>query len=810
MLNVRNFKIGSRLISTTIGALGLMIAFVIIALIGLSKVGEKAQVIAVENAATADIIGEMRAAVEEANIRARNAILYEETARQNAEEKEMLAALTRYRASEQRMLGRELNAEMRAAMSTLPAVQSRSERALQRLFMLVAAGSRPAIETHFESYLAPALDEWEKRLDALVVLQRQANDVALEEIAAIREEARIILFGLIIFAVLVMIPSGIWVTRGITRPLGQAVSIAGAVAGGKFDNPIETGGRDEPAHLLQSLARMQSDLAARTASERRVAAEILRIKVALDVGSNCVTLVDDQGLVIYANAAMLEMLRVAEVDLRAVVPEFQANLLDAGNFAVARLHQELGVERLRQLEHPWRTEVEIGRRVFALVITPVIDASGQRLSTVIEWLDRTGEIAIEREVAAIVEAAANGNFSLRVALADKRGFFLQLSTAINHMLETNSQALQAVGEMLARLAEGDLTEKIETAYQGDLERVRNDANGTIDHLREIVISIKQASDAINTAALEIAQGNQDLSARPEHQASSLEETASSMEQLTSTVLQNASTAQRAHSLAEDARNVAEVGGEVVGQVVATMSAIQQSSNRIADIIGVIDGIAFQTNILALNAAVEAARAGEQGRGFAVVASEVRNLAQRSAAAAKEIKGLIDDSVSKVAAGNKLVEQAGGTMQNVVSSVQTLARLMADISHASREQSSGIEQVGQAITQMDEVTQQNAALVEEAAAAAESLQEQAESLVRLVSVFRLANTGQAGWGVASEHLPATGALAASRLGIDVAVSRHAPEWNAPPALSGEIEPRSDALLSAPPALASAEDDDWAEF
>lgn len=318
---------------------------------------------------------------------------------------------------------------------------------------------------------------------------------------------------------------------------------------------------------------------------------------------------------IYANAAMLEMLRVAEVDLRAVVPEFQANLLDAGNFAVARLHQELGVERLRQLEHPWRTEVEIGRRVFALVITPVIDASRQRLSTVIEWLDRTGEIAIEREVAAIVEAAANGNFSLRVALADKRGFFLQLSTAINHMLETNSQALQAVGEMLARLAEGDLTEKIETAYQGDLERVRNDANGTIDHLREIVISIKQASDAINTAALEIAQGNQDLSARTEHQASSLEETASSMEQLTSTVLQNASTAQRAHSLAEDARNVAEVGGEVVGQVVATMSAIQQSSNRIADIIGVIDGIAFQTNILALNAAVEAARAGEQGAGL---------------------------------------------------------------------------------------------------------------------------------------------------------------------------------------------------
>ncbi|MFV0371285.1 MAG: methyl-accepting chemotaxis protein [Azonexus sp.] len=809
MLNARDFKIGSRLISTTTGALGLMIAFVVIALIGLGKVGEKAQLIAVDNAATLDVIAEMREAVEGASMRARNAMLYEESARQRQEEKEMTAALARYRESEQHILGRNLSASMRDAVSKLPAAQSRSERALQRLFTLVASGNRPAIEAHFESYLAPALEDWQKRLNTLVYLQRQANDEALAQIAAIREEARIILFGLIIFAVLVMVPSGIWVTRGITRPLGQAVNIAGAVAAGKFDNPIETGGHDEPAHLLQSLARMQDDLCARTASERRVAAEVLRIKVALDVGSNCVTLVDGQGRVIYANAAMLEMLRVAEADLRAAVPEFQAHMLNAGDFPVARLHQDLATDRLCQLAHPRRTEIEIGRRVFALVITPVIDAAGQRLSTVIEWLDRTGEIAIEREVAAIVEAAANGDFALRIALTDKRGFFLQLSTAINYMLETNSQALQAVGAMLARLAEGDLTEKIETAYQGDLERVRNDANGTIDHLREIVISIKQASDAINTAALEIAQGNQDLSARTEHQASSLQQTASSMEELTSTVLQNASTAQRAHGLAEDARSVAEVGGEVVGQVVVTMSAIQQSSNRIADIIGVIDGIAFQTNILALNAAVEAARAGEQGRGFAVVASEVRNLAQRSAAAAKEIKGLIDDSVSKVAAGNKLVEQAGGTMQNVVSSVQTLARLMADISHASREQSSGIEQVGQAITQMDEVTQQNAARVEEAAAAAESLQEQAESLVSLVSVFRLAQTGQAGWGVVHEHLPAPGTQAA-RGGAAAMRLAHAPEWSAPQALTGELEPRAESIHPALPAALSAEDDDWAEF
>jgi methyl-accepting chemotaxis protein len=292
------------------------------------------------------------------------------------------------------------------------------------------------------------------------------------------------------------------------------------------------------------------------------------------------------------------------------------------------------------------------------------------------------------------------------------GFFRQISDGINGLLEANSKALDDVGAMFTRLAQGDLTQKIDADYQGMLGVLKDDANSTVDNLKEIVSSIKDATDAINTAAKEIASGNQDLSSRTEEQASSLEETASSMEQLTSTVKQNADNARQANELAGNAQQVAVKGGEVVGQVVDTMSAIHQSSSKIADIIGVIDGIAFQTNILALNAAVEAARAGEQGRGFAVVATEVRNLAQRSAAA-KEIKGLISDSVEKVEAGNRLVDQAGRTMEDVVSSIKRVAKIMGDISDASREQSSGIEQVSLAINQMDEVTQQNAALVEEA-------------------------------------------------------------------------------------------------
>jgi methyl-accepting chemotaxis protein len=259
-----------------------------------------------------------------------------------------------------------------------------------------------------------------------------------------------------------------------------------------------------------------------------------------------------------------------------------------------------------------------------------------------------------------------------------------------------------------------------------------------DSLVKVVSDVRSGTDAISTASGQIASGNQDLSQRTEEQAASLEETAASMEELTGTVKQNADNARQANQLAQLASEVAVKGGSVVGQVVDTMGGINAASRKIADIITVIDGIAFQTNILALNAAVEAARAGDQGRGFAVVASEVRSLAQRSAAAAKEIKALIDDSVSKVEAGSELVGQAGETMQEIVGSIRRVTDIMGEIAAASAEQTRGIEQVNQAITQMDQVTQQNAALVEEASAAAQSMREQANNLVDAVSVFKLAD------------------------------------------------------------------------
>ncbi|MCD7097096.1 methyl-accepting chemotaxis protein [Stenotrophomonas sp. MMGLT7] len=345
-------------------------------------------------------------------------------------------------------------------------------------------------------------------------------------------------------------------------------------------------------------------------------------------------------------------------------------------------------------------------------------------------------LSINNEIKRLAQAAAAGDFSVRGDAARFDHDFALMVNDLNSMMDVSHSNLGKLSTLLAAIAKGDLTARMHGDFQGVFARLRDDANATADQLAGIVGRIQQASGAINTAATEIAAGNEDLSRRTEQQAANLEETAASMEELTSTVRQNAESARQANQLAQGAAGVAQQGGEVVGQVVTTMSAIETSSKKIAEIISVIDGIAFQTNILALNAAVEAARAGEQGRGFAVVASEVRTLAQRSANAAKEIKGLIDDSVGKVADGSALVHEAGKTMGEIVTSVQRVTDIMAEISAASQEQSAGIEQVNQTVTQMDETTQQNAALVEEATAAARAMAEQAEQLKETVSLFTL--------------------------------------------------------------------------
>jgi methyl-accepting chemotaxis protein len=378
---------------------------------------------------------------------------------------------------------------------------------------------------------------------------------------------------------------------------------------------------------------------------------------------------------------------------------------------------------------------------------------------------------IVSDIQFIALSAGQGDFSTKLDMAGKAGYNKTLSELLNHLSNVTESGLMDIIRVAKALAAGDLTQTMTKDYPGLFDLTKQGINATVENLKKLVNEIKVAVEGINTGSKEIAQGNQDLSQRTEEQASSLEETASSMEELTSTVKANADNAKQANQLAIGASDVAGKGGAVVNQVVGTMASINESSRKIVDIISVIDGIAFQTNILALNAAVEAARAGEQGRGFAVVAAEVRNLAQRSAAAAKEIKTLIGDSVDKVENGTKLVEQAGQTMEEIVTSIKRVTDIMAEISAASGEQSAGIGQVNQAITQMDEVTQQNAALVEQAAAAAEALEEQAQHLAQMVSVFKL--DARVGVGMAVARTAAVKAVAHTPAYTGKPAIHHAP-------------------------------------
>ncbi|MBK6744680.1 MAG: Tar ligand binding domain-containing protein [Hydrogenophilales bacterium] len=566
-----------------------------------------------------------------------------------------------------------------------------------------------------------------------------------------------VLLPVFIIVILAGIATATWLGRSlvnaIVKPLDTCIAVFQRIAQGQFDNQIRVEEDNEIGKLMRALDGMQIRLKEDVTETRRLAAESLRLKVALDNVSASVMVADTERNIIYMNKSVEALFRNAEAHIREQLPGFDASCLLGANidgFHKAPSHQ---AQLLASFTSTYKSTLHIGGRTMTVIANPVINDKGERLGSVVEWGDRTEEIAVENEVSGLVEAAAQGDFSRRIALSDKEGFFLKLSEGINNLVETSERGIKDVGEVLKALSIGDLTRLMQGDYQGLFAELKDDTNATVTNLQDIIGQIREATDAINTAAREIASGNADLSSRTESQASSLEETASSMDELTSTVKQNADNSRQANQLAKGASDIAIKGGEVVGQVVHTMSSISESSKKIVDIISVIDGLAFQTNILALNAAVEAARAGEQGRGFAVVAGEVRNLAQRSAAAAKEIKGLISDSVDKVSDGYRLVESAGKTMQEIVDAVKRVTDIMGEITSASVEQSQGIEQVNAAVTQMDEMTQQNAALVEEAAAAAESLQDQAGSLVQAVSVFRTS----AGGGKPARQLMAPGSL-----------------------------------------------------
>ncbi|WP_434616728.1 methyl-accepting chemotaxis protein [Azospirillum sp. B2RO_4] len=441
---------------------------------------------------------------------------------------------------------------------------------------------------------------------------------------------------------------------------------------------------------------------------------------------------------------------------------------------------------------------------------------------------RAREQAIGEEIAGLIDAVSKGDLERRIDLAGKDGFYRTMSEGINRLTDTVEAVIADLGEVLSALAQGDLNRRVTRDYQGAFEQVKTDVNATSTRLAEIVGQITQAAETIAAAAAEVSLGSSDLADRTEQQASSLEETAASMEELGATVRSNAENAQRANVMAAQARGSAESGGGVAGSAIEAMRKIEESSRKITDIIGVIDEIAFQTNLLALNAAVEAARAGDAGRGFAVVAQEVRQLAQRSAQASKEIKGLILDSDAQVKDGVDLVSKAGEALQGIVSGVQQVATLIAEMASASAEQATALDEINSTVANMDEMTQKNAALVEETTAAAQAMSGQAGDLKSLVGFFKFEQA--AGYGYAAAPRPPVAVHAAPAVTTTrraaAAPTRTAAKPAAKPAARGngtahavattKPSARTDSptrgSAAAVPVLkhSSGDDDDWKEF
>jgi methyl-accepting chemotaxis protein len=539
---------------------------------------------------------------------------------------------------------------------------------------------------------------------AIIAASEELTQFQIGLMAAAKEEGGAVFAAtrqlvLVLSSVAVLMALGIsWlITRKLQQLLGGEPAVVAAVANhvatGDFSSRIALKAGDTRS-LFASVARMQTSLQERADSDRQhlaEAAENLRIRIALDRVSVGVMLADNDGKIIYTNDFSSNIFRTRASEIRKGLPQFDPERIIGSSFD--SFHRVPSHQRnmLADLTKTHIADIKMGDATLRVIANPVLDAGGKRLGTVVQWLDRTQEIAIEQEVQNTVAAAIDGNLTARIREDDKDGFFQTLASGVNRL---------------------------------------------VGNMADVLRTISGAAAEVGTGAEEISRGNTDLSQRTEQQASSLEETASSMEQMTSAVKNNADNAAQASQLARAARDQAERGGAVVRSAVTAMADINASSKKIADIIGVIDAIAFQTNLLALNAAVEAARAGDQGRGFAVVASEVRNLASRSATAAKEIKQLIQESVSKVDDGTKLVDASGKVLEDIVVGVKKVTDVVAEIASSSQEQASGIEQVNKAIMSMDEVTQQNAALVEEATAAAQSLSEQAASLTRLMARFQV--------------------------------------------------------------------------
>ncbi len=641
----------------------------------------------------------------------------------------------------------KLKVEQDTYMKVFNAIASRKYR---RIVSEMVAGDVLEQAAHFRSILESKsgnfgvnATDWYRVQTAKINLLKKAEDrltaVFINDADAKESKALTEMVTVSAITILLLLVSGILsfrVLNGIVGSIRRAGKVANAIAEGDFSSKIDTSLKDEVGMLLGALEKMQTVLFAKITTEKEAA---LRIKTSLDQVGTPVQIADTDYNVFYMNKAAEEMFRMHQNDIRNIVKGFNAGKVLGSDMNIFDIFGENSSQQrgiLDCLNEP-KTSDDLSfcnEFIVRVTATPVLDSSGQRVGTVMEWLDRSAEASVEREVADMIAAVQKGDLSIRMDMEGKTGFLATLAKGLNDVTGTIDVAITEAVDALQALEQGDLTHKITNEYEGAFDAIKQASNNTAMKLAEVVKGIAGTAEEVGGGSSEIARGNAQLNDSTQQQAAALEETAASIEEITGTIQQTADHSRQANQLATEAQQQAESGSAVVDHATEAMSGINASSKKIADIIGVIDEIAFQTNLLALNAAVEAARAGEQGRGFAVVAGEVRSLAQRSAEAAREIKGLISESVSSVEEGGKLVDESGQALKSIVASVQKVKDIVSEIAVASQEQATGVEQINKAIAQLDSGTQQNAAMVEEVNAASENLDEQVGSMRELIGVF----------------------------------------------------------------------------
>ncbi len=693
-----NLRIGQRL---ALGFLTIIVLMVLLTVVGIQRVhsiDQRLTAINEVNSIKQRYAINFRGSVHDRAIALRDVVLLDDAASRQATEQTIDKLAGDYARAAQpldALLAVSSDAQEKTILQRIQGIEARTMPLIAQVRQLRDAGDTVQAQALLLQQARPAFVDWLASINAFIDLQEAKNRQAAKEAMATARGFALLMVGCTVLALLLGTLIALLLTRRVVRPLRQALGLAERIGAGDLSSPDTVTTHDEAGQLLRAMQQMQRRLHEVISAQREMAAR------------------HDAGAISY------------RMDAQRFPGEYGRMVADTNALVDAHVQTQLRI-----------TEV-MGRYAIGDLSQDIAHYPGEKAAITAAMQQVKQNLhAINVQIQTLAEAACAGNFAHRGQPEKFEHAFRTMVENLDTMMATADANLAKFSALLRCIADGDLTVRMSGNFHGVFAAMRDDANSTVHRLTDIVAHIQRTTNSIGFAAEDIASGNQELAKRSEQQAASLEETAASMEELTSTVKQNAEHAQRANQLALGAAGVASEGRDVVGQVVATMDGIQAASKRIADIIAVIDGIAFQTNILALNAAVEAARAGEQGKGFAVVAAEVGTLAHRSAGAAKEIKTLIDDSVQRVAHGATLVHQAGATMDQVVASVQHVTDLMGQISAASHEQANGIAQVNQTIARMDETTQQNVALVEEASTAARSLEEQSAQLTQAVEVFKV--------------------------------------------------------------------------